>query len=745
MASVRIERIEIGAFGCLSGVVIEPSDGINLIEADNESGKSTLAAFIKFILYGFSSTRSQSIAENERKLYIPWNGTRAFGSIVFSAPGGRFRVARAYDLPSKETVEMTDLQTGREVFRSLVPGEVLLGVPEEVYQKSAYFRQLFQSKNGDESLADQVRNLVFSADERISAANAEKRLREAEAELKNRQNRGVIPELEAQLARFRAESEQAIRQNSEIRRCNEAISENGARLGEIRRIVSRLQAERGNIDGYEAFCRLRRLSEVKAEEEAAKKKYDDAAGAFPDARIPDSDFINGLIKDNAEYKSLVRDRDRLEEESREAVKAFEESRRAVAVWDGQEERVKSALAREKKLFPIFALLALLFAAAGVAFAFLFDGLAVAAAGAACLFLGCAVAAAVIKIKARALPAKYGFESAEALEDALSELPQIERQADIDEKRTYSLKAEYGRLSDRCAQAGKSIAERISRYCPEGESGTCDAAGGQIDLLLERSENAKKLLSEYESRRRTRESMFEGVDIDALAKRAEGAVPPERTVSEVERELNFNTQKQKLLEEKKQELEKEKARLESGAADPALLCGKTGAAEQQLEKANRRLAAIRLALEVLEESSAYMKSTIAPKLTEYASGYFDYATAGKYPVLHLDTRMGMAVETPLIQSLDFLSSGTKDAAYLCLRLALLRLIYQQAAVPPVILDDAFARLDDKRLETMISVITEFSQAEKAQVLMFTCTPREREALEGLGKNINRLEIKKAAVC
>lgn len=745
MASVRIERIEIGAFGCLSGVVIEPSDGINLIEADNESGKSTLAAFIKFILYGFSSTRSQSIAENERKLYIPWNGTRAFGSIVFSAPGGRFRVARAYDLPSKETVEMTDLQTGREVFRSLVPGEVLLGVPEEVYQKSAYFRQLFQSKNGDESLADQVRNLVFSADERISAANAEKRLREAEAELKNRQNRGVIPELEAQLARFRAESEQAIRQNSEIRRCNEAISENGARLGEVRKIVSRLQAERGNIDGYEAFCRLRRLSEVKAEEEAAKKKYDDAAGAFPDARIPDSDFINGLIKDNAEYKSLVRDRDRLEEESREAVKAFEESRRAVAVWDGQEERVKSALAREKKLFPIFALLALLFAAAGVAFAFLFGGLAVAAAGAACLFLFCAVAAAVIKIKARALPAKYGFESAEALEDALSELPQIERQADIDEKRTYSLKAEYGRLSDRCAQAGKSIAERISRYCPEGESGTCDAAGGQIDLLLERSENAKKLLSEYESRRRTRESMFEGVDIDALAKRAEGAVPPERTVSEVERELNFNTQKQKLLEEKKQELEKEKARLESGAADPALLCGKTGAAEQQLEKANRRLAAIRLALEVLEESSAYMKSTIAPKLTEYASGYFDYATAGKYPVLHLDTRMGMAVETPLIQSLDFLSSGTKDAAYLCLRLALLRLIYQQAAVPPVILDDAFARLDDKRLETMISVITEFSQAEKAQVFMFTCTPREREALERLGKNINRLEIKKAAVC
>ena len=34
---------------------------------------------------------------------------------------------------------------------------------------------------------------------------------------------------------------------------------------------------------------------------------------------------------------------------------------------------------------------------------------------------------------------------------------------------------------------------------------------------------------------------------------------------------------------------------------------------------------------------------------------------------------MTVETPAQQSVDYLSCGTKDSAYLCLRLALLRLL------------------------------------------------------------------------
>ena len=48
---VIIKKLEITSFGCLKNKILNPSEGINDIVAPNESGKSTLAAFIKFIFF----------------------------------------------------------------------------------------------------------------------------------------------------------------------------------------------------------------------------------------------------------------------------------------------------------------------------------------------------------------------------------------------------------------------------------------------------------------------------------------------------------------------------------------------------------------------------------------------------------------------------------------------------------------------------------------------------------------------
>ena len=65
-SNFRLEKIEITAFGKLKNVVITPTDGINMLNLPNESGKSTLAAFIKYVFYGFTGTKKQSVAENEK-------------------------------------------------------------------------------------------------------------------------------------------------------------------------------------------------------------------------------------------------------------------------------------------------------------------------------------------------------------------------------------------------------------------------------------------------------------------------------------------------------------------------------------------------------------------------------------------------------------------------------------------------------------------------------------------------------
>ena len=85
-----------------------------------------------------------------------------------------------------------------------------------------------------------------------------------------------------------------------------------------------------------------------------------------------------------------------------------------------------------------------------------------------------------------------------------------------------------------------------------------------------------------------------------------------------------------------------------------------------------------------------------------------------------------------------SSGTKDSAYLCLRLALLRLLYAQSAQPPMVLDDVFARLDEKRLLALLSVLARTSAENGTQGFLFTCGARERLLLDKLGEPYTRLD-------
>ena len=93
-SNFRLEKIEITAFGKLKNVVITPTGGINMLNLPNESGKSTLAAFIKYVFYGFTGTKKQSVAENEKLRYMPWDGSPAKGAIVVSAGEKLYRVAR---------------------------------------------------------------------------------------------------------------------------------------------------------------------------------------------------------------------------------------------------------------------------------------------------------------------------------------------------------------------------------------------------------------------------------------------------------------------------------------------------------------------------------------------------------------------------------------------------------------------------------------------------------------------------
>lgn len=74
---MKITKIKISSFGALREREFSFSDGINLVEGENEAGKTSLAMFIKFAFYGLSGRASASFPMSEpQKVHKLGHGMR---------------------------------------------------------------------------------------------------------------------------------------------------------------------------------------------------------------------------------------------------------------------------------------------------------------------------------------------------------------------------------------------------------------------------------------------------------------------------------------------------------------------------------------------------------------------------------------------------------------------------------------------------------------------------------------------
>ena len=76
---MKINRLHINSFGCLENVSLSFSSGFHLIDGPNESGKSTLHAFMRAMLFGLDKGRTRMAKDSGYSRYLPWNGNPAYG------------------------------------------------------------------------------------------------------------------------------------------------------------------------------------------------------------------------------------------------------------------------------------------------------------------------------------------------------------------------------------------------------------------------------------------------------------------------------------------------------------------------------------------------------------------------------------------------------------------------------------------------------------------------------------------
>ena len=133
----------------------------------------------------------------------------------------------------------------------------------------------------------------------------------------------------------------------------------------------------------------------------------------------------------------------------------------------------------------------------------------------------------------------------------------------------------------------------------------------------------------------------------------------------------------------------------------------------------------------------MKKDVTPKFTNNLSQIIEKISAGKYKNIRLDETNGMIVEVDNGNYMlaKNLSIGTIDQLYLALRLGAGQEISQENL--PIILDEAFAYWDDARLENIMQYLNQ--EFKDRQVILFTCSNREREMLDKLNIRYNYIEL------
>ena len=124
-----IEKIEIRSFGLIKDMTLEFSPTVNVIEGQNEAGKTTIAAFIKYMLFGFDGVESDDKL-SERRKRINWDTGIAEGSMVVRVKDKRYLITRS-TTPTvkqdgrsafKEESSIIDMESGATAFGKMPAG-----------------------------------------------------------------------------------------------------------------------------------------------------------------------------------------------------------------------------------------------------------------------------------------------------------------------------------------------------------------------------------------------------------------------------------------------------------------------------------------------------------------------------------------------------------------------------------------------------------------------------------------------
>ena len=735
---MKINKLIMGDFGKLSDVSISLDDRVTVITGKNEAGKSSVAAFIKYMLYGFSGTRSSDLSENQKKKYMPWDKDAVFGEMLFSDKNGnRYRAVRRSSAKNQSGVFDEDGQP-TEI---LCAGEHFLGVDEACFKKTAYIAESDPCFSDSGELDEAIRNIVYSADEGVDSAKAIKKLDALRKHyLAKNGKSGEIFQLNEEISELEANRDKWQSGHKALMSAEYNLSQIGEKIAFNASKKKMLEQELENLTYAKAKKVLEEMEKHRSNVEEGKKALEEHFASMKcEESVPDESVLQVLESLVSRYDVTAKqyaDAQRDVEKAKQGLESLysDASQRSVSM--GLEKMNLTAAemleklseldnkARKLKLLGIILCVLVVTLPLGLFFVLKFKG---------------------IKKKIEAIVSDFQCEDENQLKkrlESISSFRHLEKSArDImknavdksvsasDEMenilRTLMSQGEkwgFYKATDDGLQneSGEIVVQNAKEYIPRLEK--------QLHKLEELKRNCQTHFAAYSALA----SNNNEEEMRILASKYDESITV-RDEALIRRDIAFYTQANEALTVKERELEKTAAVLSGTLPKPAEIQSRINSLTAQKQELVIKHAGLEMAIEALEKACENIKKQASPLITADLGEMFSAITDGKYSTLYTDSGMNLSfgdTVTNLPRESGYLSTGTRDAAYISLRLALCKYLYKES--PVLIFDDAFSRLDDERLKSVLELLWKLS--EEFQIVILSCHTREKEFFEGKGKII-----------
>ena len=709
------------AYGRLRGDSLRLEPGLNLIYAPNESGKSTWCSFIRTMLYGLPTRQSGPLADKNR--FAPWTGEAMQGRMDLETGGQRWTVLRDTRRANAPMQNFACTYTGTA---QPVPevngqnlGETLLGVPREVFQRSAFIGQSGLAVSQDPELERRIAALLSTGQEDVSYSESYDRLKK-QLNRRRHNKTGLIPQLEQEQARL----DDALRRQAELTAQLENAQEQ-QRIAQTR--MEELEQRRAQWEALEKQEALRQWRE--AQEDLARRSQQLTALQQLDGDLPDRDT---LARMQAQLELLEQAGGTLTQTRRTAQQRQAEAQEAREAWSAhplypndenqlrQQAESMTAPAGPGKALPI---------AAGVL-------LCAAAAALALLPAPAKLIAAVIGAAAAVGLSLYYMVSrrraADAAQTVQTRKAQLQRQTE-----------EYLRLREDARQA-----EDATRTAAASAEGLTQQLQRQLVTLLAQvqpfwpevngADGVRVALAAALRRREALDGAALQVQkaqirCDAMSRHLpQPPLPdPEETLP---RPVPSREQIDAALPQVRNQLREARSRVDNLTGQlrtmdsPESLQAQRDQCTRRLEALQAEYDAIALAMEALTQANSVLQTRFSPALGAETAQIFSAITGGRYDKVLLDRNLSLSAQPAgdaMPRALSLLSQGAGDQLYLAVRLAICRMVLPRDKAAPLILDDALANFDDQRLAAALDWLLEESRSR--QILLFTCHRREGDYL------------------